>query len=95
MSPPFACKRSRWPAAVPRPLLVRSCPGKAAGEPAGPHRAGRPAFRCRQGFVINCPLIGFANKPSLPAAAEPRAQGSAAQHREPGTERDINVVKDL
>jgi hypothetical protein len=92
MSPPFACKRSRWPVAVPRPLLVRSCPGKAAGEPAGPRRSGRPAFRCGQGFVINCPLSGFADQLSLAAAGEPRAQGRA--RGAPRAERGINVVKD-
>ena len=93
MSPPSACQPSRRPAAVSVPLLVRSCPGKAAGEPAELRRSRRPALRCRHGFVINCPLSGFAGQSSLPAAGEARAQGWPAQHRDPGTERGINVMK--
>jgi hypothetical protein len=77
MSPSSACTRSRWPVAVSVPLLVRSCPGKAAGEPAELRWSGGPALRCRHGFVINCPLSGFAGQSSLPAAGEARARGRA------------------
>jgi len=71
MNPSSACTRSRWPVAVSVPLLARSCPGKP---PENRLNSAGPALRCRHGFVINCPLSGFAGQ-------SPRAGHGARRQR--------------
>jgi hypothetical protein len=55
MNPPSACTRSPWPAAVPVPLLVRSCPGTVARRAGGTETV----------------LVGHAHPPRAAAATCP------------------------